>query len=88
MAETTPSRIPSETPQAPPGEQGSQHMDTVGAVVVDARGGVAAGVSSGGLALKLPGRVGEAAVFGCGCWAADASRDGRRYVPSDQEQGA
>ncbi|TFK26524.1 N-terminal nucleophile aminohydrolase [Coprinopsis marcescibilis] len=48
-------------------------QDTVGAVVWHAKSGAAAGVSSGGLLLKLPGRVGEAAVFGAGCWAQQGS---------------
>jgi len=53
--------------------EGDLLNDTVGCVIVDANGRVAAGVSSGGIALKLPGRVGEAALFGAGCWAQDSS---------------
>ena len=38
-------------------------LDTVGAVCVDQRGGVAGGVSSGGISLKFPGRIGQVSVL-------------------------
>jgi beta-aspartyl-peptidase (threonine type) len=47
--------------------------DTVGAVALDQRGHLAAGTSTGGTANKLPGRVGDSPLIGCGLYADDQS---------------
>lgn len=44
---------------------------TVGAVAVDERGHVAAATSTGGTTGKLPGRVGDSPLIGCGTYADD-----------------
>jgi L-asparaginase / beta-aspartyl-peptidase len=46
-------------------------LDTVGAVALDAGGHVAAAVSTGGMSMKRPGRVGDSPVVGGGFWADD-----------------
>ncbi len=45
--------------------------DTVGACAVDDNGVLVAGVSTGGLLLKFPGRVGDSAIPGAGFYATD-----------------
>jgi L-asparaginase / beta-aspartyl-peptidase len=45
--------------------------DTVGAVALDRHGHLAAGTSTGGTANKLPGRVGDSPLIGCGLYADD-----------------
>jgi beta-aspartyl-peptidase (threonine type) len=42
---------------------------TVGAVALDRDGHVAAGTSTGGTPKKIPGRVGDSPLIGCGTWA-------------------
>lgn len=51
------------------GDVESTLYDTVGAICMESSGRVAAGVSSGGISLKMEGRIGEAAIAGAGCWA-------------------
>ncbi|KAJ7287827.1 asparaginase [Mycena rebaudengoi] len=65
------SRLASADPTHPADTSGLHaFQDTVGAVAWNpAANEIASGVSSGGILLKYPGRIGEAAVFGAGCWA-------------------
>lgn len=49
------------------------NFGTVGAVALDARGNIAAGTSTGGTLYKYPGRVGDSALVGCGCYADNLS---------------
>jgi L-asparaginase / beta-aspartyl-peptidase len=42
---------------------------TVGAVAIDAHGRLFAATSTGGTCCKLPGRVGDSPLIGCGCYA-------------------
>lgn len=42
---------------------------TVGAVAMDSEGRLFAGTSTGGTCCKLPGRVGDSPLVGCGCYA-------------------
>jgi beta-aspartyl-peptidase (threonine type) len=42
---------------------------TVGAVAIDAQGRLFAATSTGGTCCKLPGRVGDSPLIGCGCYA-------------------
>ena len=44
-------------------------FDTVGAVAMDHAGHLAAGASTGGVAVMLPGRVGDTALIGAGVYA-------------------
>jgi L-asparaginase / beta-aspartyl-peptidase len=48
---------------------------TVGAVAIDAQGRLFAATSTGGTCCKLPGRVGDSPLIGCGCYA-DSSAGG------------
>ena len=47
----------------------SDENGTVGAVAMDAHGNIAAATSTGGIPFKLPGRVGDSCLIGCGLCA-------------------
>jgi beta-aspartyl-peptidase (threonine type) len=58
---------------------------TVGAVCLDARGGLAAATSTGGISGQPPGRVGDSPLIGSGTWADDhvavsCTGDGEMFV--------
>jgi beta-aspartyl-peptidase (threonine type) len=44
-------------------------LETVGAVAMDKDGNLAAATSTGGFPLKLPGRIGDSPLIGCGTYA-------------------
>ncbi|EMI26698.1 isoaspartyl peptidase/L-asparaginase [Rhodopirellula europaea] len=52
-------------------EKDESHLGTVGCVVLDSHGNLAAGTSTGGTANKLPGRVGDSPIVGAGTYAAN-----------------
>jgi L-asparaginase/beta-aspartyl-peptidase (threonine type) len=54
---------------SPPPDAGALTYGTVGCVVRDAEGRLAAGTSTGGVFNKMPGRVGDAPAIGAGTWA-------------------
>lgn len=54
-------------------EREAQRGNTVGAVALDAHGGVAAATSTGGTHRKHPGRVGDSSLIAAGTWADDAT---------------
>ncbi|HMD30980.1 MAG TPA: isoaspartyl peptidase/L-asparaginase, partial [Candidatus Acidoferrales bacterium] len=54
---------------AAPGDGGAASGGTVGAVAVDRHGHLYAATSTGGTCCKVPGRVGDSPMIGCGCYA-------------------
>ena len=56
-------------PGTRPGRTGPASGGTVGAVAVDREGHLYAATSTGGTCCKVPGRVGDSPMIGCGCYA-------------------
>ena len=51
----------------------AESSDTVGALALDSDGNLAAACSTGGVSLKLPGRIGDSAILGAGLYADNES---------------
>jgi L-asparaginase / beta-aspartyl-peptidase len=54
-------------------EKKSSEHGTVGAVVLDQAGNLAAGTTTGGTVMKMPGRVGDSPIIGAGTYANNVS---------------
>jgi len=54
-------------------EKSHHHYSTVGAVAIDKDGNVASAVSTGGIWLKMSGRIGDSAIIGSGIYADNKS---------------
>jgi beta-aspartyl-peptidase (threonine type) len=54
-------------------ERGPNPMGTVGAVAIDDNGDIAVATSTGGTPHKMPGRVGDSPLVGCGTYADNSS---------------
>lgn len=68
-AQGFPAAAPAELVTAQRREEWQREHGTVGAAACDAGGRLAAATSTGGTANKLPGRVGDTPLLGCGTWA-------------------
>ncbi len=71
---------------AVPKRKTSDKKGTVGCVVLDKNGDLAAGTSTGGTSKKLPGRIGDSPIIGAGTWAdnrscaVSATGDGEYFI--------
>lgn len=71
---------------AVPNRKTSDKKGTVGCVVLDMNGDLAAGTSTGGTSNKLPGRIGDSPIIGAGTWAdnrscaVSATGDGEYFI--------
>ena len=61
----------SDAELAPAGSIPAPNTGTVGAVALDGAGHIAAATSTGGIKVKIPGRVGDSPLIGCGAIAED-----------------